>query len=422
MKDRPQTILYTTTTAIASLAFFSEHFGHLRRQGWDVHFVTPAEPADQVQRTIDASGAAHHAVPFAREISPRRDLTALGQLLGVAARVRPDVINFSTPKAGLLGGLVGAALGVPLRVYFIHGLRSETAATGRLALLRPVLLMMERLTAACAHEVLCVSPSNRDEAVALGLVPASKIRVLGAGSPAGIPVERYAQPDPAAVAAAREELGLPEGTPVVGFVARMAPQKGTEELLLAWAQVHAQVPQARLLLVGVPDPANPLSDEAMRAFREAPGLVQVEFEKDMSRLYPLMTVHTLPSRHEGLGMVVLEAGAYGVPSVLTDASGVRDAGVADETCLQVPAGDVPALADALVRLLSDAALRERLGRQSQAWVSENFAQEKVWALWDDFYAEAWQKRQQAARAARPWKWAAAAGAAALMLGLARRSR
>ncbi|WP_169310715.1 hypothetical protein [Deinococcus proteolyticus] len=47
---------------------------------------------------------------------------------------------------------------------------------------------------------------------------------------------------------------------------------------------------------------------------------------------------------------------------------------------------------------------------------------KVWALWDDFYAEAWQKRQQAARAARPWKWAAAAGAAALMLGLARRSR
>ena len=52
----------------------------------------------------------------------------------------------------------------------------------------------------------------------------------------------------------------------------------------------------------------------------------------MSRLYPLMTVHTLPSRHEGLGMVVLEAAANGVPSVITDASGVRDAGVPGVTC------------------------------------------------------------------------------------------
>ncbi|WP_261665151.1 glycosyltransferase [Deinococcus sp. Marseille-Q6407] len=416
MRDSPQTILYTTTTAIASLAFFSEQFGHLRRQGWDVHFVTPAQPAEQVQRTVAASGATHHAVAFARAISPRRDLLALLALLRTAAQVRPDVINFSTPKAGLLGGLVGVVLGVPLRVYFIHGLRSETAATGRLALLRPVLLLMERLTVACAHEVLCVSPSNRDEAVVLGLVPASKIRVLGAGSPAGIPVERYAHPDPAAVAAARQELGLPVGTPVVGFVARMAPQKGTEELLLAWPQVHARVPEARLLLVGVPDPANPLSEEALRAFQEAPGLIQVEFEADMSRLYPLMTVHTLPSRHEGLGMVVLEAGAYGVPSVISDASGVRDAGVPGVTCLQVPAGDVPALADALVQLLTDQPLRDRLGQHSQAWVTENFAQEKLWSLWDDFYAEAWEKRRAVRQARAPWV-RAALGLAGVALAL-----
>lgn len=393
----PHRILYTTTTPIAALAFFAAQLPHLRRQGHDVHLVTPPEPAELVARALETSGATFHPLPMAREISPRQDPVSLLGMYRILRRVRPDIINFSTPKAGLLGGLASVAAGVPLRVYFIHGLRSETAASGALAPLQPLLRLIERLTCACAHEVLCVSASNRDEAVALGLVPAHKIRVLGAGSPAGLDVERYAAPDPAAVAAARQELGLAPDTPVVGFVGRLAPQKGIEEVLLAWEQVRRRVPGAALLLVGTPDPANPLSPGALRALREARGIVNVTFEADMSRLYPLMTVLTLPSRHEGLGMVVLEALAAGVPSVLTDAPGVRDAGVPGLTALQVPTGDVAALADALTTLLTDADLARRLGTQGQAWVREHFAQQRVWALWDEFYAQAWQRRRQARR-------------------------
>ncbi|CAM3610602.1 glycosyltransferase family 4 protein [Deinococcus frigens] len=387
-------ILYTTTTPIAALAFFAPQLAHLRRQGHDVHLVTPPEPADLVTRAQQIGGATYHPLSMAREIVPRRDLGSLAGMLQILRRVRPDIVNFSTPKAGLLGGVASVLSGVPLRVYFIHGLRSETAATGALARLRPLLRAVERLTCACAHEVLCVSESNREEAVALGLVAAHKIRVLGAGSPAGLNVQCYAQPDAAAVAQARADLALPAGTPVVGFVGRLAPQKGTEELLLAWAQVRQAHPHARLLLVGTPDPANPLSDRAARAYHEAQGVVQVDFEADMSRLYPLMTVFTLPSRHEGLGMVVLEAAAAGVPSVLTDAPGVRDAGVPGQTSVQVPTGDVSALAGALITLLADPEQVQRLGNQAQNWVHQHFEQAHLWALWDDFYASAWSKRQQ----------------------------
>ncbi|KEF34681.1 hypothetical protein RDMS_05525 [Deinococcus sp. RL] len=415
----PLRMLYTTTTPIAALAFFAPQLRHLREQGHDVHLVTPPEPAELVARARAVGGATFHPLPMAREIAPRRDLRALAGMLRIMGRVRPQILNFSTPKAGLLGGLAGVLTGVPLRVYFIHGLRSETAATGALARLRPLLRLTERLTCACAHEVLCVSESNRAEAVALGLVPAHKIRVLGAGSPAGLNVDRYAHPDPGGVAAARTELGLPEGTPVVGFVGRLAPQKGVEELLLAWEAVARDLPGARLLLVGTPDPANPLSARALEAYRRAPGVVQVDFEADMSRLYPLMTLLTLPSRHEGLGMVVLEAGAAGVPAVLTDAPGVRDAGVPGVTCLQVPTGDVPALAGALHALLTDPAEAQRLGKGAQRWVREQFDERRVWALWDEFYAEAWARRQAAPRSRLVWL---AGGSLLLLLLGAKRGR
>ncbi|ULH13919.1 glycosyltransferase family 4 protein (plasmid) [Deinococcus sp. KNUC1210] len=405
------------------MAFFSEQLRDLRQQGYEVHLANPPQPSELVARTVARSGVTFHPLPMAREISPRQDLRALLAMYRIIRSVRPDIVNYSTPKAALLGGLASVAARVPLRVYFIHGLRSETAATGRLAHLQPLLRWIERLTCACAHEVVCVSASNRDEAVALGLVPAHKIRVLGAGSPAGIPVERYASPDPVAVRAARAALGLDVQAPVVGFVARLAAQKGIEDLLLAWPSVLAQVPAARLLLVGEVDTANPLSERAATALREVQGMVQVPFEADMSRLYPLMSVLTLPSRHEGLGLVVLEAAAAGIPTVVSDASGVRDANIPGVTGLQVRTGDVNGLAQALVELLTDPALARTYGEQGQRWVREHFAEEKVWQLWNDFYQQAWEKRRVAGpRSRRRATLLGGAALAAFGLSLAGRLR
>lgn len=416
----PLRFLYALTVPITAQVFYTAHLRDLRRRGHEVHLTTDPQLDDLVRRVIGRTGVTFHGVPMQRGIRLGQDLVSLGAMLRLVRRLRPDVLNFTTPKASLLAGLAGAACGVPLRVYNIMGLRSETLRTGPQAALRPLLLVTEWLTCACAHEVICISPSNRDEAVALGLVPAHKIRVLGAGSPAGVPTEAYAHPDSAAVAESRRRLGLPEGTPVVGFVGRLVAQKGVAELLEAWRELSPRFPGARLLIVGEFDPVNPLDPAVRRALNDLPGIVRLDAESDMTRLYPIMTVFTLPSRHEGLGMVLLEASAAGVPTVVTDAAGVRDANLPGQTGLRVPARNAPALAQALATLLADPDRAAHLGRQGQAWVQATFSEATMNQHWADFYQQAWGRRQAERRAGSHGAVGTALGpalGAALLAGL-----
>ena len=137
-----------------------------------------------------------------RGIAPLADLVALLRLWRLIGRRRPDLVEFSTPKAGLLGTVAAWLRGVPRRVYMLRGLKLETSTGFK----RRILLAAERLAARCAHVVLCNSESLRSEALALGLAPAGKLSLLGEGSSNGVDIERFS-PGPSDV---RERLGIPQ--------------------------------------------------------------------------------------------------------------------------------------------------------------------------------------------------------------------
>lgn len=392
---KPLKFLYAVTVPMTARAFFTAHLRALVASGKQVHLVSDPEPPSVVAEVVALSGVTAHAVPMQREISLRRDPLSLLGMYRLLRQVRPDVFNFSTPKAGLLGAVAGAVAGVPLRVYVLHGLRSESTALGQTKRLRPLLRSLERLTMACAHEVVCVSQSNRELAIKLKLVPAHKIRVLGQGSAAGLPTSRYAQPDLQAVSRARQELVFPPQTPVVGYVGRLVMNKGIAELLQAWTLVQAARPDAALLLVGEMEAANPLPSTVLEALEGAQNVRRVAYESDMSRLYPLMNVFTLPSSNEGLGMVLLEAAAAGVPLVVPDSVGVRDTLLPNVSGLKVPPNNAAALAEGLLALLSDPARAQAYGQAGQRWVTEHFDEAVMDAHWEQFYQEAWERRTTA---------------------------
>jgi glycosyltransferase involved in cell wall biosynthesis len=322
-------------------------------------------------------------VPMEQEISPLRDLASLWHLYRIVRALRPAVSNVGTPKAGLLGGLAAWLNRVPCRIYTLHGLRFETTK----GLKRQILIFAERLACFFAHRVICVSRSVREKAIACGLASPKRMVVLGPGSCNGVDASRFAATPELMRRAAelRSQLGIPGDAPVVAFVGRLTRDKGIPELMEAFLRLDDQFPDLRLLLVGCFQNGDPLPADTRRSLETHPRVIFAGAVQDTAAYYAIADVVALPSHREGLPMVILEAYAAGRPVVGASATGIVSIVSDGETGLLFPVGDVPALANALAKLIADKTLAGKLGRAGQARVKREFQQERIWnALYREY--------------------------------------
>lgn len=348
----------------------------LREMGFRVTLISG--PGELLGRTADSEGVEWIAIPMKRAIAPFADVVSLVRLCRMLSRIKPDLAEFSTPKAGLLGTMAAWLCGVPARAYLLRGLKLE-ATTG---FKRGLLLAMERLAAARAHVVVCNSESLRAEALALGIAQADKLYVLGDGSSRGVDVERFS-PGPSSI---RSELGIPVDVPVVGFVGRLTRDKGVPDLVEAFDAILTAAPEAHLLLVGWFDDADDALDEGSRThILSHPRIHYTGLVPDTAPYYRAMNVMILPTWREGFPNVVLEASATGIPVVTTLSTGSRDAVVPEVTGLLIPCGYPEALREAILKLIRDPERCARMGQAGRAWVIERFVNERVVGLTAAFY-------------------------------------
>lgn len=203
--------------------------------------------------------------------------------------------------------------------------------------------------------VVAVSPSTREELVAGGL-SAAAVRVI----PNGLDHRRY-RPAP-------ERRGA---TPLVLALGRVEPYKRLDLVLEAMARVWRRKPTARLVIAGTGTALGRVSAQvAVRGWAERVEVRGAVSEQQKIGLLQSAHVLVTASEKEGWGITVLEAAACGTPAVATDVPGLRDSVRHDETGLLVPPHDADALAAAVLRLLGDDALRERLGRGARAWAAQ----------------------------------------------------
>ncbi len=174
--------------------------------------------------------------------------------------------------------------------------------------------------------------------------------------------------------------------PVIGTVARLAPQKSVHDLIEAMPFVLRARPGARLLIVG----DGPLRSDLEARCRRL-GLTQAVtfagFSHDAAAAYAAIDIFVLPSRHEGLPICLLEVMAMGIPVVGTRVPGISELVEDERTGLAVPHGEPAALAAAVLRLLSDEPLCDRLWRAARKRIEHGYARSAVAARIEELYAD-----------------------------------
>ncbi len=323
---------------------------------------------------IESMGIRHIAVPLTRRLTPLADLRALVHLYRIFRREQFTIVHTHTPKPGLLGQLAARMAGAPVVVNTIHGFYFHEHMPPAQ---RRFYIAMERIAARCSDLILSQSREDLDTAIRLGICPRERIQLLGNG----IDIRRFDRNrvDPATLAHLRSTLGLPPDVPVIGFVGRLVVEKGILELARAVQQVQSRFGPVTLLIVGGVDreKADALTHEDIQAAAGTATCIFAGVRQDMPDMYVLMDIFALPSYREGFPRAPMEASAMGVPCVVTNVRGCREAVEHERNGLIVPLRDVDALAEALIRLLRDHDRRRAMGDAGRRMAHEQFDERLV---------------------------------------------
>jgi glycosyltransferase involved in cell wall biosynthesis len=368
-------ILYLLTDEISSVLVTGQ-LGYLIERGFDVTVGTRRrEPHDAPAPGTFDDGVVVEHVPFVREPSPFADFRALWATIRLIRRMRPRIVNASTPKAGLLGMLAAWMCRVPVRVYVVRGLRFETATGWR----RHLFVSLERLAVRCANHVIFNSPSLMALGEAEGVIRAGRGEVLGAGSGNGIDVARFADDQLPSKAESRQHFGMPADARVIGFVGRFTKDKGIEDLIDVFESGFGDRDDVWLLLVGQFEQGDPVNARTRQAIETNAKIVVVPWLDHPGAAYRAMDVLAFPSYREGLPNVPLEAQLCGVPVVGYAATGTVDAVADGKVNTLVPVGATGRLAGALADRLSAATVDPA----PRDWVGLHFDRTIIWHELDE---------------------------------------
>ncbi len=316
-----------------------------------------------------------------RELALLSDLLALRQVLRIIEDERPTILHTHTSKAGFIGRLAARLARVPAVVHQPHG-HIFYGYYGRA--LTAFYIALERRAATWSDRIITLTARGTEEHLARGIGRREQFVTV----PSGVPVDQLRATAPTR-AVARAHLALPPGAFVVAALGRFVPVKGFDLLVEALPTVVAGVESTWLLLVGDGPERGPL--EARAARLGVAGRVHVTGAvADVAPCLAAADVVAAPSRNEGMGRVLVEAMALGLPVVGTAVGGIPAVIVEGACGRLVPPGDVPALARALVDLGRDAGLRRKLGEAAvrrAAEFSTAVADAKMRAVYDDLVRE-----------------------------------
>lgn len=334
----------------------------LRAQGHEVIFLSPP---GSFQTLLQGDGFEWIPFPLSRQgFNPFRELKSVWQLILLYRRIRPEIVHHFTIKPVIYGSLAA-------RVLWISGIINSITGLGHLfidsgfntRLLRTVAKWLYRISLRHTH-VIFENPEDRDIFIQNKFLKAGQTHlILGTG----VDVDKFYPKQKT------------NEVPVVLFSSRMLVTKGLFEFVEAARLLRQKGLSVRFAIAGRTDPGNPasISEEQIDIWKQSDALEWWGWQDDMPSALAQADIFCLPSYREGVPNALLEAAACGLPIVTTDVPGCRDVVTHGVNGLLVPVRDVPSLAQALETLITDEALRQKMGRAGRFITVEQFSNSKV---------------------------------------------
>ena len=384
--DIGKTKIIRISTVPISLNVFCK--GLLQELSKEYEVVAVSSPGTELEELETREKVRTVAVPMQRHISPIHDLISLWQLFWLFRKERPTMVHSITPKAGLLSMIAAKLAGVPIRLHTFTGLIWPTAS----GLKRKILVATDKLLCFCATHL---NPEGRGVAHDLQThITHKPLTVLGHGNVRGIDFEYYKSTPDIELAAqqCRADLGIPSDAFVFLFVGRIVRDKGIVELLEAFKNLTESYAQKSdtsspisLLLVGDEEEhLDPLPPFTQQLIRTLPNVYRLPYHTDVRPFYATAQALVFPSYREGFPNVVLEAGAFSLPSIVTDINGSREIITNEVNGLIIPPQNIEALTQAMQTLLHTPHLKS-MGKAAYRNVQQHFSKALVWQQLKDYY-------------------------------------
>lgn len=315
-------------------------------------------------------------IEMQRQISPIEDLKSLWKLYKYFAKEKPLIVHSITPKAGLLTMIAGKMAGIPIRMHTFTGLVFPT----RKGVMQQVLIYMDKLLCYCATNIYPEGKGVRDDLINYKITN-KPLKVIGNGNVNGIDKdyfdpELYSLEDKMEL---RKKIGILENNFIFIFVGRLVRDKGINELIAAFLKLQSSSKKVKLLLVGpFENDLDPLNTETIKAIHECNNIVTVGFQSDVRPYFAISDALVFPSYREGFPNVVLQAGAMGLPSIVTNINGCNEIIIEGHNGTIIPVKDEEAIFNAMIKVSTDKYYYSVIATKARNMITSRYEQQIVW--------------------------------------------
>ena len=368
--------LIRTSTIPASLENLLK--GQLKMLSKYYNVLAVSSPGDDMETIEEREGVRTIAIPMERRISLIKDFISLIRLIVLFAKERPDMVHSIAPKAGLLSMLAAWITRVPVRMHTFTGLVFPTA-TGKM---QKLLIAMDRLTCFCATHINPEGEGVKRDLVNYNIT-SKPLHIIANGNVNGIDLE-YFDKTPEVVEKACSYKK--EGTFTFCFVGRMVRDKGINELVHSFLRLYQKDERVRLLLVGpFEKELDPVLPEVEEHILHHPGICYMGYQNDVRPFLVASDALVFPSYREGFPNVVIQAGAMGLPAIVTDINGCNEIVLPDLNGVIIPSKDEQALYESMKYFASHPVEVERMAANARPLIASRYEQRIVWnALLDEY--------------------------------------